>query len=315
MDPDGPTLSPDEAFWLLGEETRMAILRAVWESPDERVPFSAIREGVGNPDSGSFNYHLNRLRGHFLSAGEDGYRLTQAGREVVRAVLAGTMTRRPETDPVPIDAECVECGGSLVGRYDENYILECGDCGASVMWNEFPPAGLDGRTPAEAATAFERWTRTRFGLATDGICPNCAAGMSTQLIADGVGAEDVGSAGTDGVGTDDAEADATDGIATDHRCENCGYEARVPLAGHVLSHPAVVSFYYERGIDVTAMPYWRMQALAREFSTAVVSMDPWRATITVESDRGALVLTLDDRLDVVDVDRPDRPEANCPDRT
>lgn len=93
MASDGDGLSPDDAFQLLGDEMRTAILRAVWESPEDAVSFSTIRERAGSPDSGKFNYHLNRLSGHFLSRGEDGYRLTQAGREVVRAVMAGVITQ------------------------------------------------------------------------------------------------------------------------------------------------------------------------------------------------------------------------------
>lgn len=277
-------VSAEEAFRLLGEETRMAILRAVWESPDGPVPFSEIRERVGNPDSGKFNYHLNKLRGHFLSAGEDGYRLTGAGREVVRAVLAGTVTRRPSTEPAPIDARCADCGGELLARYDDHVAIACGDCGATAMWNEFPPAGLDGRTPPAVATAFDRWTRHRFRLAMDGVCPNCAAAVTTALPDPG----------------------ADERPATDHRCTNCGYEARVPLFGHVLDHPAVVSFYHEAGVDVAALPYWRLQALAGEIAEEVVDEDPWRAAVTIESEGRTLAVTLDGDLDAVAVDRSDR---------
>lgn len=285
MDSDKGALSADEAFWLLGDETRMAILRAVWEASEEPVSFTGIRTRVGSPDSGQFNYHLNKLKGHFLSTDDGGYRLTQAGREVVRAVMAGTITRRPATDPVAIDARCVECDGGLVARYDEYGHIECGDCRATVMWNEFPPAGLEGRTPAEFASTFDRWTRNRFRLAMDGICPNCAAEMSTEIL--------------------DPGPEADDGIATNHRCTNCSYEARVPLFGHVLYHPAVVSFYYERGVDVVGMAYWQLQALAREFVEVVVSEEPWQAKISMESDGEELRVILDERLDVVDVERAD----------
>ena len=286
MGSDGETLSPDEAFRLLGDETRTAILRAVWEAPEDAVSFSDIRERIGSPDSGKFNYHLNKLADHFLSKGEDGYRLTQAGREVVRAVMAGTITQRPEMESAAIDARCVDCDGELVARYDEYGIIECGDCGESVMWNEFPPAGLDSRTPGTFATAFDRWTQTRFRLAMDGICPSCAGETTTEML--------------------DGEAGGDDGIATMHRCANCKYEARVPLFGHVTSHPAVVSFYYEQGVDVTDAPYWRMQALAREFTEEVVSEDPWTAEIAITSGDRTLVLTLDERLDVVAVDPPEQ---------
>jgi DNA-directed RNA polymerase subunit M/transcription elongation factor TFIIS len=286
MESDEEGLSPDEAFRLLGDEMRTAILHAVWESSGEAVTFSEIRERAGSPDSGKFNYHLNKLAGHFLAKSEDGYRLTQAGREVVRAVMAGTITQRPEMDPVSIDAHCVDCGGALVARYDEYGIIECGDCGELVMWNEFPPAGLDGRLPEAFASVFDRWTRARFNLAMDGICPNCAHEMTAEIL------------------TQDSGVD--DDLATMHRCENCKYEARVPLFGHIISHPAVVSFLYESGIDVTDMPYWRMQALARGFTEEVVSENPWTAKITIVSEGRELEVTLDEQLDVIDIERPAR---------
>ena len=328
MSTDEGGLSPDEAFRLLGDETRLAILRAVWES-DGAVSFSAIRERVGRPDSGQFNYHINRLRGPFLSKRDGGYRLTQAGREVVRAVLAGTITERPETGPASIDAPCAACGGRLVVRYDEYATVECADCGATAMWNEFPPAGLEGRTPAEVATAFDRWTQRRFRLAMDGICPSCAAETTTTLVAPGVdggdgddrddGSDDVPTtaaddAGSTGTHDDDPTTDGSDpvtvvradGVATEHRCGNCRYEARVPLAGHVLGHPAAIGFYDGAGVDVTAMPYWEVQGLARTFEVTVVSEDPWRVAVAIDADGRSLDLLLDDRLDVREVDRSDR---------
>lgn len=298
MASDGQGISPDEAFRLLGDEMRLAILRAVWVSPEEAVPFSRIRDRIGGPDSGKFNYHLNELAGHFLSRGEDGYRLTQAGREVVRAVVAGAITQRPELERASIDAHCVECDGGLVVQYDEYGHVECGECGRSVMWNEFPPAGLLDRTPGAVADAFDRWTRARFGLAMDGICPNCAREMTTELRNPEVG--------TDEVGDDDGDGDGVRDITTLHRCDHCRYEARVPLVGHVLAHPGVIAFYDGAGVDVTDMAYWKQEALAREFTWEILAEDPWRVRITLQSVGRECQVTLDERLDVVAVDRPDR---------
>ncbi len=279
---DEEGLSPDEAFRLLGDEMRTAILRAVWESSDETNTFSEIRERVGSPDSGKFNYHLNKLVGHFLSKREGGYRLTQSGREVVRAVMAGTITQHAAIGPAPIDAQCPDCSAPLVVRYHEYGVVECEDCGEVVMWNEFPPAGLGGRSPAEFASVFDHWTQSRFGLAMDGICPNCACEMSMEIL--------------------DQSIDGADDIATMHHCENCKYEARVPLFGHVVSHPATISFFYDKGVDVTELPYWQTRALAREFSEEVISQDPWLATITIRIEGHTLELTVDECMDVTDVE-------------
>jgi hypothetical protein len=101
----------------------------------------------------------------------------------------------------------------------------------------------------------------------------------------------------------DSAAEGADGIATMHRCENCKYEARVPLFGHVVSHPATISFFYDRGVDVTELPYWRMRSLAREFTEEVISQNPWTVKITMRFDEHTLELTLDERMDVVDVER------------
>lgn len=146
------------------------------------------------------------------------------------------------------------------------------------MWNEFPPAGLAGRTPEEVATTFDRWTRSRFRLAMDGICPNCAGEMSTELP--------------------DAGTDPRGDRSTTHRCRNCKYEARVPLFGHVTRHPAVVSFYYERGVDVTDLPYWELRTLARDYTVEILTENPWTARVTVRDGDRELRLTLDDALDV-----------------
>jgi hypothetical protein len=183
-------------------------------------------------------------------------------------------------DATPIDARCPECGKSLVVRYDEYGIVECSACDTTVMWNEFPPAGLAGRQAAEVASVFDTWTRTRFHLAMEGICPNCACEMTVDRP---TGSADVRP-------------------ATHHRCRNCRYEARVPLFGHVIRHPAVVSFFYDRGTDVTALPYWDLTTLARDFEETVFEDDPWTASVTVTADEARLRVTLDERLAVVDTD-------------
>lgn len=280
METDNAFADPERAFWLLSDETRIDILRALWEVSNDPLSFTELRERVGNPNSGQFNYHLGKLREHFVSKGEDGYTLTQAGREVVRAVLAGSLTSQPYMGAAPIDGHCPECGASLIVRYDEYGIVECSECSSTVMWNEFPPAGLAERSPGDVAVAFDKWTRNRFHLAMEGICPNCACEMTVENL------------------------DGPDGEhpSTKHQCQNCKYEARVPLFGHVIRHPAVVSFFYEHGIDIANLPYWEFRILARDFDETVLTTDPWAASVTVKSDDARLRLTLNEQLEVTDIE-------------
>ena len=283
MGSDGGPPDPDEAFELLGDPMRTSILREVWAAPADRVTFSALRERLGGPDSGRFNYHLNRLVGHFLTRGEDGYGLTQAGREVVRAVMAGSITRRPRLEPVEIGAACPACGGQLVVEYDDYASIRCGECGTTVMWNEFPPAGLEGRTPEGVARAFDRWVRSRFGLAADGVCPNCAHAMTTRVH--------------------DRGADSVVAIASVHRCGNCRYEARVPLIGHVLTHPAAIAFYRGVGTDLAELPFWRMWDLAAEMTVEVVGTEPTTLEVSITHEDRGLRMRFDGDLGVLDVER------------
>jgi len=48
---ESSTLSPDDAFRVLGNETRMEILRALGDA-DGPLPFSELHDRVGTRDSG-----------------------------------------------------------------------------------------------------------------------------------------------------------------------------------------------------------------------------------------------------------------------
>lgn len=83
---DAETLPPDRALSLLSNETRIAILRVLASADEEVVPFSTLRKRVGVEDSGQFNYHLNRLAGHYIHHTTDGYALCQAGTDALDAI-------------------------------------------------------------------------------------------------------------------------------------------------------------------------------------------------------------------------------------
>jgi DNA-binding transcriptional ArsR family regulator len=242
VDPE-PGLTPAAAFALLGEPTRLAIVRAVWEAPGDVVTFSEIRDRVGTEDTGRFNYHLGKLRGGFVrkvegdeqSAG--GYELRQAGLEVVRAVLAGVINEAPVREPTAIGAPCPDCSGDLEVSYDGHGTVACADCGTVWMHNEFPPAGLAGRDAEGLARALDRWTRHRSLLAFDGVCPNCASGTSLEIEESG------------------------DGAFAERVCEHCEHASRAPLWALVVQVPEVAAFLIERGIDVRDRPFWELAAL------------------------------------------------------
>lgn len=82
---------PEAVFTLVSDENRIDILRALWGS-DEPLAFSDLQDATDIRDSGQFNYHLDKLTGHFVRKTDDEYVLRQAGNRVVEAVLSGAMT-------------------------------------------------------------------------------------------------------------------------------------------------------------------------------------------------------------------------------
>lgn len=83
-----------DAFGLLSNETRLAILLALWEAydqhnADDTVAFSKLYDRIDVSDSGNFTYHLNKLVGHFIAETDDGYRLRNTGLKIVQAAIAG----------------------------------------------------------------------------------------------------------------------------------------------------------------------------------------------------------------------------------
>jgi DNA-binding transcriptional ArsR family regulator len=47
MGTDEAPADPERTFWLLSDETRTAILRALWEASDGPLSFTELRERVG----------------------------------------------------------------------------------------------------------------------------------------------------------------------------------------------------------------------------------------------------------------------------
>jgi len=92
-------LSPDEAFAVLGNEIRLDIIRVLWQADAAHeyddvsdtvgtMAFSQLRRRVGIDDNGQFNYHLSRLSPHFIRQTDCGYRLSGAGKQIARTVIA-----------------------------------------------------------------------------------------------------------------------------------------------------------------------------------------------------------------------------------
>lgn len=253
---------PADAFALLGAPTRMATLSAFADAARERerpvtLSFTELFEATDEETSAGFAYHLRQLRGHYLEKvehddGEAGYRLTDAGRRVVRALAAGAYTERVDRDPVPVPEPCPLCGGDLRAATADNVVtVGCADCDRDVCKLPFPPGGFASHDDAESLlTAVDRLHRNRVRLLREGTCPDCG-GDATATV-------DVGGDGEPG------PARAT------LSCTACGERVRCPVTVALLDHPALVAFGRDHGV-APAGPVWNV---GDAFSETVLSADP-----------------------------------------
>jgi hypothetical protein len=285
QDPTTERLTPDEAFALVGHETRIAILRAVMDAADEAgdpstsVPFSELRARVGMRDSGQFNYHLGKLAGPFLDHDENGYSLRYTSLLVMGSVLAGTYTERGVADPVAASEPCPVCEGTVEATYeDERGTVACADCGETFSSSAIPPGALEDYDPSEYPEVFERWTGHLMDDLQSGFCLACAGRVDARVVP------------------------GDDGVTVHYECRRCPEMATTSLGAALLSHPAVVGFHWDHGLDLRDVRSWTLGWLHDDHA-AVISEDPLRVECTVPLDDERLVLTVDGGAAVLDVER------------
>lgn len=275
---DGDDPNETDAFALVSDETRVAILRALAAARGEGatpVGFADLRRRVGMRDSGQFNYHLGQLVGSLVEHEADGYRLTYAGESLVGALLAGTYESHrlalAPSDPCPY------CGTALSGTFDDGVLdLTCESGHYSEAY--VPPGAAAERSPEALLSLAGRTLRTHVAYAFDGVCPFCYGGVT--------------------LAPESIDADHGAGVVYRGGCDRCGHEFGAPPELAAIDHPAVVSFYHDRGVDVTGTAPW---ALDLGTADATVSTDPVGVTLTLTYEGATLTVDLDGTGDVVGV--------------
>lgn len=282
-----------DAFQLLANETRLEILYALWNAPDWTatgtnrsairsptrsqgllVTFTELKDAVGMRDSGGFQYHLNALDGTFIRKTDDGYTHLAGAIALYRAML-GSVTGPDAIDEIPLNHPCPTCESTLELRYDNQvFYAHCPDCGETVASAPFLPAGLEDRSDDDRIEAFDKWTKQLVSLLRDGICPWCASTVNHEL---------------------DSERDS---VTITHTCTRCRGFLRTSIVENVVSHPAVVSFCYDRGLDTAATPHWKLEASLGEVDTRIVSEEPFELRTTIRLSGDELTLTVNEAMDV-----------------
>lgn len=307
----GHESSLDQAFQLLGDETRLAILRVLWESYDPLDPapvsFSQLREGVGDVDPGRFNYHLGKLATQFITRVPDGYALSEAGKRIMRVVISGTAVDGVTIEPTEIDVSCIFCGGSTEIEYADGLLSHrCLGCTSRCVADyppsllsqeELPSAALIDRTPDDIYYLNRVWMNHREGSAKDGVCPECSGPMPVHTIRI----------------CEDHDPDPThDEVCAScgsifwamvyHVCTVCKFALQIPTLFYPPTHPAVLAFYDEHGVTFDLASH-EDHAYMLDYREEVVSEEPLRLRTTIPLDGDELQVEFDDQMQVVTVSR------------
>jgi hypothetical protein len=85
-----------------------------------------------------------------------------------------------------------------------------------------------------------------------------------------------------------------------HVCEVCRSRWQIPTLFYPTTHPAVIAFYYDHGIEFDSASHEKRVTLL-DYVEEVISADPFRFQTTIPLEGDELRVTFDEQLSVVDV--------------
>lgn len=300
----------DDAFALLGNETRIGILRELWEvrepfvaSEANALSFTELRERVGTTDPGQFNYHLNKLVDEFVRRTDAGYVLRPNAILVLRAAVIRSGIGDASLDPTPTEDPCPFCGADVEVLYaDEQLVVRCTACpgeyesdssppGTLISSQLFPPTGIEGRDGQAIWEAVIDHSAASVFAFLRGVCFECASSTTTSVSA-------CADHATDGICERCGSTQAAIGTI---QCGTCGAAWRGEAWLPAMTHPEVIAFFHDHGFDADGgltLDVYRELLASPE---TVHSTDPLRLvkSVTIEGDE--LTVVVDEELSVLDV--------------
>lgn len=298
-------VSPDKAFSVLGNETRIEILQTLG-SAEEPVSFTELRNRVGIRQGGQFNYHLDQLVGHFVGKSEDGYALRDPGQRVIEAILSGAVTDEPVVEPTAIDFTCHHCDARVVVNYDGGTMrMSCSECSGhfdssnvpgegndhrdgTLANYRLPPAGVQGRTAEEVMRAAATWGHLSSIALACGVCPQCSARVDQEVQVCEEHDSGDGKCGT---------CDSRFAVLIESTCTICTFDARSSAVMLALPVPEMLVFVGEHGLNTTS----RGIEWGWDFDEEIISTDPFEAKFTFTIEDDSITLTVDNDLAITSV--------------
>lgn len=278
-------IDPQDAFQVFSHELRLEILFALWDAPEYALAFAELQSAVDERDSGKFTYHLEQLTDHFVREVDGRYVLQYAGHRAVDAIQSGVFHTAPTIEPTPAPGTCPTCGATPNFAYaDHLATVSCPDCDRKLVEYPFDPGGFQDRSLDAAIAAFDRRTRYKWRLASDGVCFVCAGRVDVRY------AESA------------APLDHHDRyetfFAADHpavfhlSCRNCSFFSYLPVGIRLLDAPTALAHLALHGADLTDRYLWELPVLTDAERVTVASREPWRVRVDASSPAGRVAVGL-----------------------
>lgn len=275
-------LTPADAFSLLSDETRLAIVETLvdrtLQSMGESVSFSELRRAVGVDDAGKFNYHLGKLQPQFIQKDDDnGYLPRFAALEAIRAARSGALTELPEERRGELETPCPTCGDPLTGVHEGSRVTVLCEEDQTFFQSIVPPRTAAERSVKEVVVYASRETQRDIEKVVNGVCMLCGGPIENTVPDTKTDFEDDGHP-----------------IAK-FDCQHCVYRMYIPIAVALTSHPAVVAHHWNNGVDIRYDPFFAPEFVNPEYTT-LVSEDPFEAHVAVPVEGESITLSVDDEL-------------------
>lgn len=191
---DSPILG-ENLLKLLGNDTRMQILQALWAEFDfERyvireqiaLSFSELLARVDTDDSGNLNYHLGKLIGPFIENEDEGYVLTPLGYNLMRSITTYASFNYRTFEPTELDDSCPFCGGVLLAKYERELVhTYCRDCeglaGGNITSVNLPSIDVNQRDISAILDAASIQLQTRVRSLSYGLCGRCHGQVEASI--------------------------------------------------------------------------------------------------------------------------------------
>jgi hypothetical protein len=308
----------------LGNEHRLEIIRVLWregaahEYDDgqvtaDTIPYSALQTAVGITDNGKFNYHLSQLSPHFVRRTSDGYRLSGAGKQIARTVIAISGTDRVDLAP-ELEADCPLCGAAVAATYEDQWLrIRCTECDGlfgdqaptgTLFLTNYPAAGLDARDPEDALAAGLYRCALDITYMMYGICRECGGPISVSVTVCDVhkpaNPQPCSVCGTPFP------------VWADMRCDTCGFAKWLPIEMFATGLIMATGPTDNQALDIHFLTFEEAVDILQNEVDISVSNNPLRITLTVEVGPTDFSHTLDDNMTVIDFDRNPPTDGGTP---